>query len=370
LRTVILGASLAGVSTAISLLSSKPEAEVTLIDRKLKGRPSRCAGGVSTYMLGKTGLEEVPSRLVQAGIRSVRIYGPDLKTYWGFETREAYGYVLDRPRLEEWLIAGAERLGARLVEWNVPSVCALWGRFRYDYLVGADGLTSTVRDYLGLPCPKPNDIHLGLQYEADWDDYPQGEVRLYFSERLAPQGYAWVFPAGKGSVKVGLGIPLSASVNPGTLLEKFREAVDAPPIKGMIAKLIPTAPPMESCVYGNVALVGDAGLQCDPLTGGGIANALICGGLLGQALASERLSLYDPWWRRAVGRRNLLRYRLKHLLHSLDEGQLTRLVEALQGFKPRSPSVGKELARAIVHVLLRGGLGHNLKTSISLLWSS
>jgi len=364
-KTVILGASVAGSATALSLLSN-PDGEVVLIDRKLKGRVSRCAGGISLYMLSKTGLKHIPSDLIQSEIRSVRIYGPRLETSWGFQFSTPYGYVLHRARLEEWLIRQAERLGAQLCEWNVPSVEALRDRFKYDYLVGADGLPSTVRTYLGLAPPEPSDIHLGIQYETVWRDYPLGEVRLYLGE-LAPQGYAWVFPAEPGRAKVGLGIPLSVKANVGGLLKKFSVSIDAPQSSPPIARLIPTAPPMKTCVYGNIALVGDAALQCDPATGGGIANALICGNLLGQALALppvismgideplvlNPLALYDVWWKHHVGRRNRLRYRLKQLLHSLKQRDLDRLLQALQGFKPQTPNVGRELARGVLHVLLR-----------------
>jgi len=362
---VVVGSSIAGTATTVSLLSSRPEADVTLIDRHLHKRTSRCAGGISLHMLSKTGLT-LPRRLVQTEIRSVQVYGPDLETHWGFTSSTAYGYVVDRPRLEEWLTAGAEKLGARVVEWNVPSLCALVRRYPSNYVVGADGLNSTVRKYLGLPAPKPQDIHLCVQYEAEWPVHPPGEIRLYLSSKLAPGGYAWIFPAGDGRVKVGLGVPVHVT-GKSQLLERFRGAVDAPPVTSLVGKMIPTASPMKTCVYGNTALVGDAALHCDPATGGGIANALIAGNLLGQALAEhgvyskgieeprivEPLELYDVWWKQAVGQRNQLRYRVKQLIQRLGDEGVTRLLNSLQSFTPRSSDVGRELVRAVLHVLLR-----------------
>lgn len=344
MRVVILGASVAGSSTAISLLRNS-EAEVTLIDRCFK-RVSRCAGGVSKHLLSKSGFT-IPRRLVQCELESVSIHGPGMETTLAFPAR-GYGCVLDRARFEAWLIEEASRLGAETCEWNVPSVEEL-SRYDYDYLVGADGLCSTVRRHLDLPLPPPADIHLGLQYEADWPGYPRGEVRLYFP---LSEGYFWVFPAGGTRVKVGMGNPVYVR-SPRALLEEAARAIGAPVPARVIAKLIPTAAPMKTCVFGNVALVGDAALQCDPLTGGGIANSLTAGNLLGQAIARGRLGEYDRAWRAHIGRRNAVRYRMKMFLSGLSRPELRRMFRGLRGLRPETYNVDRELAFGLLRLAAR-----------------
>jgi digeranylgeranylglycerophospholipid reductase len=300
-------------------------------------------------MLSLTGLGEIPSPLIKSAIRRVRIHAGG--KFWETDCRSSglnrYGVVLDRAAFDHWLMERAERLGAELLEESVVDL----SRLKWSYLVGADGVNSVVRKWLGLPRPPLEDLHFCVQTEPYWSEYPDGEINIYFGE-VSPKGYAWTFPAGD-RVRIGLGIPLSLGMNPRKLLDKFVETIGAP--KGeIIAKVIPTSRPMKSCVFGDkVALVGDAALHCDPSTGGGIANALISGGFLGEALSMEDLSWYDRMWKRTVGRRNWTRYLLKRILSSLGEEEYQEMMRALQGFTPTNMVIERSLSPLVTRVCTR-----------------
>ena len=310
-------------------------------------REARCGGGISSYMLGLTGVGELPQRLILSQIGRVRVYAPNGEA-WEIDL-EGLAVVVDRKGLDRWLNNRAEKLGATLTQKNLGSVLEA---LPFDFLVGADGVNSTVRKWLTLPRLSLEDLHFGIQAEVEWPEYPQDRIDIYFGHRLAPQGYCWTFPAGGRTVRIGLGVPLHLRLNPGNLLSRFVDWLGAPAYKSFISKLIPTAPPMDSCVFGNVALVGDAANHCDPMTGGGIANALICGNLLGQALARGDLARYDRMWKRTVGRRNRVRYRLKRLLTRFSDEEYNRLIRILRRFRPKTVSIGKELILALAHVFL------------------
>jgi digeranylgeranylglycerophospholipid reductase len=334
--------------------------------RKLKARePPRCAGGVSFWMLKRVGLR-VPERVVAAKIRRVRIYSPNMK-FWELRGTEEYGYVLHRNLFDEWLRERAQGLGATL--WWTDETENLVKRFKYDYLVGADGYPSVVRDWVGRPKLTPCDVHLGVQKTVVWKGHPKDLIELYFGGKVAHKGYAWIFPGGDGKARVGLGVPLSERINPGKLLETFMMRVGAHSCEELhyIAKLIPTAKFPRIGVYGNVLLVGDALPSTDPLTGGGICQAIASGEAAGRAIAEgkpERYNHYISWLRQ----QNMQRYWLKRVLYSLKDEDFNQLIQTLQGFRPKTLSVSGELRRGIRHLTLRktGFLIKILKAFISL----
>jgi len=352
LRVLVVGAGSAGLACAESILVHNPSVKVTLMDkRRMVGVPQRCAGGVSGFMAEKVGVS-IPNCAVAAKIRGVRIYAPS-GDYWELKGNRDYGYVLNRELFEQQLSERVEGLGGKIVLDHYVDDRSLerW-QGNYDYIVGADGYPSVVRDWLGLKSIPLEDTHIGVQktVRCDW---PQDVIELYFGEKAAPQGYAWVFPAGEGKARIGLGVPLSERVSTKKLLENVihSRVYDYHEVD-YIAKLIPTCKMPNTGVYGKVLLVGDALPSTDPLTGGGIVQAIASGKAAGKAIAEGKPELYDGYisWLR---RQNSRRYRLKKVLYSFTDQDFNDLIRALKGFKPKSLSVGKELRRAVLYLLLR-----------------
>ena len=225
---------------------------------------------------------------------------------------------------------------------------------KYDAIVGADGPNSVVAQWVGRPKLQPCDVHFGVQRIIIWDWHPKETVGIYFGRKVAPNGYAWIFPDSGNRVKVGLGVPLSERVNPRKLLDHFlekRQVYDYREVN-FVAKLIPTAKFPSSGVYGRVLLVGDALPSTDPFTGGGIVQGIASGKAAGRAIAEGEPRRYDSYiaWLR---RQNAWRYRLKRVLYSFSDRDFNDLIQVLKSFKPRSMGLGKELRRATLHLLVR-----------------
>jgi digeranylgeranylglycerophospholipid reductase len=153
----------------------------------------------------------------------------------------------------------------------------------------------------------------------------------------APGGYAWIFPKGEGTANVGLGVqadlcdagrdPGSAgqTTQPGVLgrLNQFVEAdrrlAAGCPVT-LVVGSVPVAAGIERTVANGLILVGDAARQVDPLTGGGITNAMAAGQLAGQVAAEaiaagdtsqSFLGRYEERWQASVGRKMARNYRLR-----------------------------------------------------------
>jgi digeranylgeranylglycerophospholipid reductase len=353
LKVLVVGAGPAGLACAESILTHNPSIEVTVVDKKSKvGENPRCAGGISQYMMGKVGVS-VPESCIVAKVRRVRIYAPNMD-YWELKGDEDYGYVLNRELFEQYMAEKMEGLGGRIVLGHSVSTkdLELW-QGKYDHIVGADGPASVVRQWLGLPKHSDFDMHLGLQKTIRMDYHPQDTIELYFGERVAIEGYAWIFPAGGGMVRMGLGVTVWWGRLARHLLQSFieKQICDYKEVN-FVAKMIPTAKMPETGVYGRVVLVGDALPSTDPVTGGGIIQAIASGKAAGQALAEARPENYDGYvgWLR---KQNNRRYRLKKVLNSFSDEDFNDLIHVMQGFRPKTMSIGKELRSAVIHLLLR-----------------
>jgi len=267
---------------------------------------------------------------------------------------EDYGIVLHREVFEQKMAERVNQLGGHIQLNNPVSVLDLDHlKHEYEYIVGADGPASVVRRWVGLPTHCTDDVYIGVQKTVTMELYPQDMIELYFGEKVAPQGYAWLFPRGDGLVRAGLAIPISKGSLAMPLLDQFinRRAHDFKVI-ATVGKQIPTAKMPKTGVYGNILLVGDALPSTDPLTGGGIAQAIATGTAAGRALAERTPKNYDSYisWLR---KQNNRRYRLKDVLTSFSDKEFNDLIEVLQGFRPKTMSIGNELRRAVIRLLLQ-----------------
>jgi len=347
LKVLIIGCGPAGSSTAQSILETRQDVEVKILERRRRiGFPPRCAGGISKIMAEKLNLD-IPEDIIASHIERFRIYSPD-GNYFEINSEELgvkeLGLVLYRDRFDQWMAEKAHELGAEIEKgkrWKGQ-------KGDYDILVVADGKPKAER--LGVK-ERLDDIHIGVQKTLIHPEHPRNLISIFLGRRLAPQGYCWIFPEGKEKVRAGLGIPLSTRMNPKRLLDKFiKKYIGEAEETGFTAGLIPTYKPPKTAVIDETLYVGNAALQTDPIHGGGIANAIIAGRCAAQAITEGDLSKYDVYWKRELYGENKRRYRLKRMLYRLNDKELNILVRAMSGYKPQSLSVGRELMRALRHL--------------------
>ncbi len=338
LDAIVIGAGPAGSIAALRLAESGRS--VLLAEKRdTIGPPVRCAEA--------TGPREEIERFVPLkeewiaseidGARFVSPHGNRIE-----KSFPRVGVVLDRERFDAGLAAAAAEAGAVLRTgceavrlgrddrdgWTVRFEEEGGGReCSAPLLVGADGIESLVGRWAGLDSGWSS-AELFSCFEVRLRGAPcDGYLEFHFGAGVAPGGYAWVFPRGGDLWNVGVGIdPAGAGKAPAKIfLDRFLERHFAgSEILDSMGGAACRSRALRTISGEGILLVGDAAHQGNPLTGGGIMNALEGADLAGRIgaaaltegdLSAGRLARYDREWRRTVGKVNDRYHRLANLLY-------------------------------------------------------
>ncbi len=171
------------------------------------------------------------------------------------------------------------------------------------YVVAADGMYSTVRRLTGVDGPHLGEWHAFRQYFTGVTDR---RLWVFFEPDLLP-GYAWVFPVAGGRANVGFGLPRRPGRSVRPMAGQWRDLLERPSLRAVLGDAEPDghhrAWPIPADLgraplsAGRVLFTGDAAGATDPMTGEGIAQALVTGILAAEAIVGGGP---DP---AAVGRR-------------------------------------------------------------------
>ena len=372
---LVVGAGPAGSVAAAAAKRGAPELDVLLIERDpVVGTPVRCAEGV-----GDPGLREFadPDGAPWAArrITSVVILAPD-----DTEVRVAWpdvAWILDRTRFDAFLGAEAAAAGAevRVATAAVAMERTADGRWavqvrgargdetlRARVVIAADGVETMVGRWAGLDTRVPaRDMESCAQYVLDGIDFDPDAIYLQFGDAIAPGGYAWLFPKSERSANVGLGIVAlkSDGRNARTYLDDWiRRRYPGGARTGYTVGGVIVHTTLKRTYTDGVMICGDAAHMVNPLSGGGIINAMKSGRLAGRTAAAairagdtseSRLACYHKAWMDLLGEAHLKYYRIKQALEDLDDGFFNGLARTVNGI----PSHKRTLGRVFAHALVR-----------------
>ena len=350
--------------------------DVVLLERdRAIGAPVRCGEGVGSKGLGEfLDAEGGRASFISRKITKVIFWAPD-----GTEVRVAegdVGFVLDRTRFEPALAAQAGRAGAEIVVGT--EVTALrregdgWlattsgprgeGTIAARVVVGADGVEGMVGRWAGLDTRVPSrDMESCAQYVVTGIDFDPDAIYLHFGDRIAPGGYAWVFPKGVGVANVGLGmVALQGGGRPARAwLDQYVDSYFPTGTRtGFTVGGVIVHPTVKRTVTDGLVLCGDAAHMINPLSGGGIVNAMKAGRLAADTIAdalaagdtsAARLQRYHAAWMQLLGDDHLRFYKLKDALGKFDDGFFNRLARTVNGIPLEKRTLGRIFASALVH---------------------
>jgi digeranylgeranylglycerophospholipid reductase len=183
---------------------------------------------------------------------------------------------------------------------------------------------------------------------------------FYFSQKRFPGGYAWMFPKGNHTANVGLGISGDKARSDSALarLETFVD--DHFPDASILNRTVggvSCANRLPSITSDGILLVGDAALQANPVSGGGIATGMTAGKIAGKVAANaiksdeitaNFLKRYEKEWDSACGNAQKRYYRLKEGISKLTDGQLNKTAHALKDVPQKKQTLVKIFQTALI----------------------
>ena len=371
---LVAGGGPGGLIAARELLARDRGLSVMLLERdRAIGAPVRCGEGVGSGGLSEF-IDPVSAPWVSRKITKVIFWAPD-----GTEVRVAegdVGYVLDRTRFEPALAAEAGRAGAEILIGTEATglkrdgdgwLVAVRGAAR-EYVVrtrlviAADGVDGMVARWAGLDTRVPSrDMESCAQYLMTNVNVDQDAIYLHFGNNVAPGGYAWVFPKGGDSANIGLGVVAlrAGGRNARQWLDQYAQSYFPTGIRvsytvgGVIVH-----PTIKRTVTDGLITVGDAAHMINPLSGGGIVNAMKAGRLAAEvgaaALAAgdtsaARLERYHREWMDMLGDDHIRFHRLKDALSKFDDAFFDDLARTVNTIASEKRTLRRIFGSALMH---------------------
>ena len=271
------------------------------------------------------------------------------------KTEDIGGYVVERKIFEKHLARDAINAGARYMVKTLATgvikeegiVCGIKAEYmgkehtiRSKIVIAADGTDSRIARSAGLDTSNPlKDYHSGFQYEmAGLKNCDPEMLHIYFGNGLKLVSYIWIFPKGRGTANVGIGMIGKHSEQGNKArecLDRFIEKhpeifADASPIE-INTGGIPVGSAIDTMAIDGMMVVGDAAHQVNPIHGGGIILAMHAAQMAAEVAASaiaagdysrERLCEYENRWRESDGVKVQRLLKLRLFLEKLEDKDL------------------------------------------------
>ena len=324
---IVVGAGPAGATTATAL--AQKGYDVLLVDRHQFPRDKTCGDAVpagAIELLWRLGMREKIEKAVERGelyplegMLLVSPRGHELHAKFNHGKQGSDSYVAPRIYFDALIQEHAVASGAEFWQAQVKAPIVEDGKvvgiraqvngstkdLRARLVVGADGVTSVITRNIRPKTKQHLDGHRAVALRAyieDIEELPK-EVEFYMYKDILP-GYAWIFPIGKNKANIGLGMRLDHFRKKKYNLEKMLQDFLAMPaikkrlLRGGQLRDVATwqlnfgSQKNLHHVFDGAILVGDAAGFINPLTGGGIHNALVSAELAAQ-VADDALQAND-----------------------------------------------------------------------------
>ncbi|MGZ3682028.1 MAG: geranylgeranyl reductase family protein [Ktedonobacterales bacterium] len=364
---LVVGGGPAGLTAAEA--AAKGGARVAVLERQKEiGYPVHTSGG---SWIGDMQAIGIPDNLYHP-IRSVTFLSPHREARFNYadpvccvlDVRGVYQHLAGRtvaagaklhpnspvegPIVEDGRVVGviAKDHRNRIGEWRAPVV------------IDASGFSCTLSTRTSLHAGYKR-YGYGAEYDFYAPNYDQDSLYLIMGSQVAPSGYAWAFPRGKGRVRLGVGvIRPDVDADAREYLDTFAERLPslAPVFAGASpveyhTGLFPSEGVVEHFVGEGMLATGDAAGHGSTLVGEGIRFAIYSGQMAGAVAAeavragdssAQFLARYDRQWRARFGREMDISYIVNQRIAAWSDAKWDEGVDML---KRLTPTQAAELLR-------------------------
>ena len=351
---VIVGAGPAGSIAAISL--AQKGHDVLLVDKCQFPRDKPCGDFIAPLgiqILNNFGLGKKIKKANFYPIDGVRIASPKHQTLdISIQTKDTDSKFIIAPRyiFDSILVSYALEHGVKFLKAKAENpiienktIIGLNASTNEDQykinsrvLIGADGSNSTIARSLNQTGYNDNYRVIAIRaYIDDLEIFPN-KIEACLCNEIWP-GYVWIFPLGGTRANIGLGILLSQFKQKTKSLNKMlSDFVNSPIIKkrlhfGGQIKNISIRPlnlgwqKQLKRSHNGALLVGDAAALINPLSGGGIVNAMLSGQIAADVLhdclnkndvSEQALNKYEVYLQKSLRRELYRSYLSRKILFS------------------------------------------------------
>jgi digeranylgeranylglycerophospholipid reductase len=369
---IVVGAGPAGSTAA--RVAAEAGARVLLLEKDRDiGVPVRCAEAVSKDGVENILQRPIESRWIADEINRFKFVAPDGTIV--YPQVKMTGYVLHRRLFDYDLAKWAASKGVTVL--TRAYVCGLLEREGYingvvcqyqgqvnqieaKVVIGADGVESRVGRWAGLDTTiRMGDMETCSQVTIQSNLIKSGVCEFYFSQKDFPGGYAWVFPNGKDTANVGLGIAgnLVRRKSPQQRMNEFMDKYyPGAAILSHTVGGVPCANRPKKISGDGFLLAGDAAFQSNPMTGGGITSGM-AGAKIAGKVAAEAVRLgnfsekyfrqYEKEWDRIGGSNQKLYYKVKEGIKLLSDEKLNDTAKVINNIPPEKQTLLKIFQTAL-----------------------
>ncbi|MGZ3665801.1 MAG: geranylgeranyl reductase family protein [Ktedonobacterales bacterium] len=364
---LVVGGGPAGLTAAEA--AAKGGARVAVLERQKEiGYPVHTSGG---SWIGDMQAIGIPDNLYHP-IRSVTFLAPHREAR--FDYADPVCCVLDVRGVYQHLAGHAVAAGAELhpnspvegpivEDGRVVGIIAKdhrnrIGEWRAPVVIDASGFSCTLSTRTSLHAGYKR-YGYGAEYDFYAPNYDQDSLYLIMGSQVAPSGYAWAFPRGKGRVRLGVGvIRPDVDADAREYLDTFAERLPslAPVFAGASpveyhTGLFPSEGVVEHFVGEGMLATGDAAGHGSTLVGEGIRFAIYSGQMAGAVAAeavragdssAQFLARYDRQWRARFGREMDISYIVNQRIAAWSDAKWDEGVDML---KRLTPTQAAELLR-------------------------